>query len=343
MKFVKKVIKVLISIILLVLLLVITWWFWPERTPRLRASGFESVSTIDYIELGQTEQCVLIRSKNINNPILLFLHGGPGMPMMYLAHEFQRPLEDHFTVVQWDRRGAGKSFSRNKPLPESMNTRQLVNDAYALIDTLKNRYNQGQVVLIGHSFGSYLGSIMTYEKPELFSYYISVGQVVDDNKSLLLQKRFIREQARLKGDTELISKLDNNEIVYFENWLFEFGGELKNSTSFFPLIWSGLQAPEYTLSEAIGLASASSFSSTHMKNNILTGSIFDEITEYNMPVYFFVGTSDYTTPHQLITEYFEKVNAPKKEIIYFENSSHFPFFEEPEKFAEEVKRILLKE
>ena len=181
---------------------------------------------------------------------------------------------------------------------------------------------------------------MVAERPELFQAYISVGQVVDDQKALKLQEVFIREQAALYGREEVIQALDSLENPYLENWLFEFGGVLKNSTSFFPLIWSGLQAPEYTFSEAMDLAKGSSFSSANIKYNVLSGPIYDEITAYEVPVYLFAGNSDYTTPHELITEYFAMIKAPKKEIVYFQNSAHFPFFEEPEEFSRQLNQIL---
>jgi pimeloyl-ACP methyl ester carboxylesterase len=340
MKVVKKIIKIVLLAIVSIIGLVTIWWFWPERTPQINSATNNSISTIDYIQIGGLDQCVLIRSENRNNPIMLFLHGGPGMPTMYLAHEFQRPLEEHFTVVQWDRRGAGKTYSRNMPTAESMNVRQLINDTYDLIDTLRNRYDQDRIILVGHSFGTYLGSIMAKERPDIFSAYISIGQVVDSDMALILQEEFIREQANLIGETDIITELDNPEKPVFENWLFEFGGELRNSQSFFPLVWSGMQAPEYTLSEVLDVAEGSSFSSSNMKYNVLSNSIYHEIREYNIPVYFFVGEWDYTTPHELVTEYFQLVQAPKKEIIYFANSAHFPFFEEPEKFCNEITNLL---
>lgn len=345
MKLLKKLLKILLIFILLIIILIAIWFILPERTPQIKSSSNNSIATIEYINIGEVEQSVLIRSKDINNPIILFLHGGPGMPMMYLAHEFQRPLEENFTVVQWDRRGAGKTYSRNKPKPESINTRQMVDDAFKLIDILRKKYNQDKIVLIGHSFGTYLGSIMVKEQPELFSAYISIGQVVDIQKALKLQKEFIKKQASLNDRKEILEILDSQDPLYFrpyfEKWLFEFGGELKNSKSFFPLIWSGLQAPEYTLSDAMNLAKGSSFSSTNMKYNVLSEIIYKEITEYKVPVYLFVGISDFTTPHELVTEYFNLIKAPKKEIIYFKNSAHFPFFEEPEEFSYQVKKVLL--
>lgn len=340
MKAIKKILKAVSLVILSLIVLVTIWWFLPARTPQIASANNNAISTIDYINIGGVEQCVLIRSENANNPILLFLHGGPGMPMMYLAHKFQRPLEKNFTVVQWDRRGAGKTYFRNKPSIESMNVRQIIDDAFTLIDTLRNRYHQDKIILAGHSFGSYIGSIMIKERPDLFSAYISIGQVVDSKKSKIFQEAFIREQAKLNGRLEIISELNKQDKPDFESWLFEFGGELKNNTSFFPLVWSGMQAPEYTLPEVLKVAEGSSFSSSNMKYNVLTGSILNEIREYKVPVYFFVGTSDYTTPHELITKYYNFIKAPEKKIIYFKNSAHFPFFEEPEKFCSEIAKIL---
>jgi pimeloyl-ACP methyl ester carboxylesterase len=339
MKGSKRALKGVAIFLSILIVLVFIWWIWPERTSGIK--GNNAVATIDYIRIGGLEQSILIRSHDTNNPILLFLHGGPGMPMMYLAHDFQRPLEEHFTAVHWDRRGAGKTYSRNMPSPESMNTRQLVDDAYTLIDTLRNRYDQDKIVLVGHSFGTHLGSIMVTERPELFSAYISIGQVVDDDRAIELQAKFIREQARLKERSDILGAIDTLDHRHYEDWIFELGGALQNNTSFFPLLRTGLQAPEYTMKEAMTIAKGSSFSSFHMKYNVLSGSIYDEIVVYEIPVYFFTGISDYTTPHELITEYYKRVRAPLKGIVYFEDSAHFPFFEEPEAFCGYVKRLLL--
>ncbi len=337
---IKKIIDALLRFFLAIVIIAFILWFWPASTPSIHSPENNSVAQIEYVKIGGMDQCILIRSENSSNPILLFLHGGPGMPMMYLAHEFQRPLEKHFTVVQWDRRGAGKTFSKNKPKPETITTRQIINDTYHLIDTLRNRYGQDKVILAGHSFGTYIGSIMTHERPDLFKAYISIGQVVDVVREKKIQAEFIKEQARLRGKKEIIKTLESGDGSNVENWLFEFGGELKNHQSFFPLIWSGLRSPEYKMAEVLDVAKGSSFSSKNMRYNVLSENIFSEITSYQLPVYFFVGRSDYTTPFILIEEYYHKINAQKKELVYFEESAHFPFFEEPEKFCSEIIRLL---
>ena len=340
---IRKLLKSILIVLILLLVLLCVWWLLPARTPDIKSDQNTSIAKIEFIKIGGIEQCILTRSHNLNNPIMLFLHGGPGMPMMYLAHEFQRPLEENFTVVQWDRRGAGKTYTRNKSSIEDMNVRRIIDDTYALIDTLLNRYNRDKIILVGHSFGTYLGSIISSERPDLIEAYISIGQVVDDERASILQEEFIRGEAIKNNREDILSALDQPKKPDFESWLFEFGAELKESKSFFPLVWSGMKAPEYTLSEAMAVGKGSSFSSTNMKYNVLSESIFSEIKEYEMPVYFFIGKYDYTTPFQLVAEYHDSIKAPHKELIYFENSAHFPFFEEPDKFCDEIKRIPVNE
>nr|WP_171595964.1 alpha/beta hydrolase [Marinifilum caeruleilacunae] len=335
----KTLIKAIVYGISAIVILVLIWWIYPARTPKIKSKN--SIASLEYIAIGGVEQSVLIRSHNKENPILLFMHGGPGMPMMYLAHEFQRPLEKNFTIVQWDRRGAGKTFARNVPNPQSMSVRQVIQDAYDLIDTLTNRYNHDKVFLVGHSFGSYLSSIMVHEKPEMFHAYVSVGQVVDSHEAIKIQKKFLIREAQNRGMDSLALELENGDEMYYENWLFKFGAELKNSTSFLPLILSGLQAPEYALPEVSAVAKGSSFSSQHMKYNVLDSSILKSVKYYKIPVYFFAGKKDYTTPFELVERYFNQIQAPRKELIYFENSAHFPFFEEPDRFCVELENVLL--
>lgn len=335
----KTIIKAVLSLVIIALLATIIWWFIPARTPSISSNSNQSIASLEYIEIGGLQQSILIRSENTSNPILLLLHGGPGMPMMYLAHTFQIPLEQEFTVVQWDRRGAGKTFYKNKPDPESINIRQLMDDAYNLIDTLRNKYHQEKILLAGHSFGTYLGSLMVTERPELFYAYISIGQVVDDTKAYQIQRQFVMEKALEAGDEEIVKALNNKPSMNLESCLFAHGGEIKSSTSYFPLIRNGMKAPEYSLPEVMSVAQGSQFSSENMKYNIINGSIQEEIKAYPIPTYFFIGRHDYTTPYELVKEYHDSIKAPKKQLVIFDESAHFPFFEEPIKFTEEVIRI----
>lgn len=307
-------------------------------TPPIQNAQGDSISSLEQIELNGTKQWILIRGRDVSNPILLFLHGGPGMPIMYLSHAFQRPLEDNFVVVQWDRRGAGKSFNE-AVTPGEISVSQMLSDTRSLTDYLRKRFNKDKIYLVGHSFGSYLGVLFASRHPDFLHAYIGVGQVVDPDKAQKIQEQFIREQARKRNRPEVIEDLENKGQNAFETWLFEFGGELHHSSSWWPLLWTGLKAPEYGISDVANVPKGSSFSSQHMKYDVIEGPIIENVTTLEVPVYFFTGRYDYTTPFELIDQYHETLRAPYKEMVWFEDSAHFPFFEEPDKFAEEIEKI----
>ncbi|MGP8072690.1 MAG: alpha/beta fold hydrolase [Thermoplasmata archaeon] len=270
---------------------------------------------------------------------MLFLHGGPGNPSMYLAHRFQRPLENDFVVVQWDRRGAGKTFTEDTP-PGSMSVSQEVMDAVELVRHLQTRFGQSQVYLVGHSYGTYLGMILAQRHPELFHAYVGIGQLAYDGKrNTDVQDRWIREQAERRGNRKLLAALDNRRPIDREKWLFRFGGAIHNSRSFTTLIWIGLMAPEYTLKEGLDVRKGVRFTHQNLKYDVIEGALADAVPRVDLPVYFFTGRFDLTDPFQNTIEYATKLEAPHKEIVWFEESAHFPFLEEPEKFAREMSGV----
>jgi pimeloyl-ACP methyl ester carboxylesterase len=299
----------------------------------------DSVASLEKVELGGWEQWILIRGSRASNPILLFLHGGPGMPMMYMAHVFGDGLEPEFLVVHWDQRGAGKSYSPHIPL-ETMNVEQFLSDAYELVRLLLCRYGQDKIYLAGHSWGSYLGALFAARHPELLYAYIGIGQVVDERRAGAIADEFIRRRARETGEEEALRELDAMGSAVREKWLFRFGGELYHHTSWMPFLLTGLLAPEYSLSDVINVAPGSSFSSRHMRFNAISGPLIDNVTRLEVPVYLFTGRHDYVTPSELVELFGERLEAPGKHWAWFEESAHFPFFEEPERFDQEMRRVL---
>ena len=338
----KKLFKILIRTILVILFFALVIYLRPACTPRIPSEkNYISIASLEKIELGDFKQSVLIRTKNVKNPILLFTHGGPGMPIMYLSYRFQRELEGYFTVVQWDQRGAGKSYDSKLPI-SSINVEQYISDALQLIDTLQRRFNQKKLFLAGHSWGTYLSSILVSRHPDLFYAYISVGQVVDGEKSDKIKREFLLSVAQKDNDTALISRLRDPEYKSFESWLFKYGGELKKSNSFLPLIITGILSPEYTFRDALNVAKGPQLCGKYMNYNAIQGSIFDNIRDYEVPVFFITGTHDYTTPYQLTKQYFDSIHAPVKELILFNESAHFPFYEEPKRFDSVLVYQILK-
>lgn len=299
-----------------------------------------SIATLEQVNIGGIDQFLLIRGKSTSSPVLLFLHGGPGMPAMYLAHDFQRPLEEHFVVVHWDQRGAGKSFNGDIPI-ETMNVEQFISDTVELAQMLRERFGQEKIYLVGHSWGSYLGMLVVERHPELFHAYIGMGQVAGEKSRVIqLQEEFIQQQAQAEGNREALTDLYNDPDGTREKWLFYYGGELYDAQDFTPLLKTGLRSPEYSLFDALRIQPGVRFSGENMQYNVMAGSLMDTITEVEIPVYFFAGRHDYTTPFSLMEVYYEKLEAPHKRLVWFEQSAHFPFFEEPKRFTEEMLKVL---
>jgi len=305
------------------------------RTPKYTDPN--SITEIKEISVNGDNQYLLIRGKDSNKPIVLFLHGGPGMPMMYMAKKL-KPLEEEFVVVQWDQRNSGKSFKKNLD-KHTITVSNYLQDSYEVIDYLRERFNQDKIYLAGHSWGSYLGILLINERPELFHAYVGIGQVVNEEKAAEKQYNYALEQAQFNNDHKGVSRLRENR-GWTEKYLFKYGGELKNHRTFWPFIWAGLFSREYTLGDVGKVPKGSQSSSKLMQFDVIQGGLVEnDITKFEIPVYFFTGVQDYTTPFKMIEEYFENITAPNKKMVWFSESAHFPFFEEPDVFCDEMIKV----
>lgn len=332
----KKYFSVLFGVVFLVAAGLFYWWFTPGRTPQINA--VHGIASLQRIRIGGVDQYVLIRGNDTSLPVLLFLHGGPGMPAMYLAHEFQRPLEKEFVVVQWDRRGAGKSYRHD--ISKTLTSEQLVADTIELTNLLRARFHQDKIYLVGHSWGTYLGMLAIARHPELYRAYVGIGQLARSGYAVTeIQDNYIRQSAKRVGDQEAVKELDQQGVDVREELLFRFGGEIHRAKSYYPLLMAGLTAPEYSLRDALNVPKGVALYSKHFVYNSISGDLMDAIPQVEIPVYFFTGRYDYTDPFALTEDYYSKIKAPKKRLVWFQESAHFPFFEEPMTFAREMDNV----
>jgi pimeloyl-ACP methyl ester carboxylesterase len=297
-----------------------------------------SVASLEQLSIGGVEQYVLIRGHDVGNPVLLFLHGGPGMPAMYLAHAFQRELERDFVVVHWDRRGAGKSFGA-LPAGETPTVSQTLEDTLELTRHLRRRLPQERIYLVGHSWGSYLGLLAIRASPEYYRAYVGMGQMAADTERVNAVRRdFVVRSAAASGDRHVVERIEAGGRVT-EGDLFRYGGELRGARSFWPLLRLGLQAPEYTLFDVPNVRRGAQRLGREMRDDVLKGPPDEELLRFDVPVAFFLGRHDFNTPSALAEAYFEKIEAPWKRLVWFEQSAHFPFLEEPVKLHSEMLRL----
>jgi pimeloyl-ACP methyl ester carboxylesterase len=310
----------------------------------------DSIFELQKVILGGVEQWILIRGNDAGNPVLLFLHGGPGSPEMPLNHEYGELLEERFVLVHWDQRGAGKSHGDCVPT-ETMNVEQFISDACALTHYLRHRFDQEKIYLMGHSWGSLLGALTVSRHPELYLAYIGIGQVVDMERNEEISYQFVLEEAKKRDEKLAVRRLekigpppydDLGELMVQRNYLQKYGGATYDAKGYNQMILTNLKAPEYTPADQINYLRGAYFSINNMWDEVLTYDLTRQVPRIEVPVYFMHGRHDYNTPWELVEEYYEKLDAPAgKTLIWFENSAHSPNMEEPERFAEAmVERVL---
>lgn len=303
-------------------------------TPDIDSPG--SISSLEQHEIGGVEQWILIRGHDRSNPVVLFLHGGPGMPAMFLAHAFQRALERDFIVVHWDRRGAGKSFDARSP---HLSVSQTLEDTYELTQKLGARFGDRRIYIVGHSWGTYLGLLAVRGHPEYYAAFIGMGQLAGTRDEVnALRRTLVYKAATKLGDLKLQARAADASVEITEDDLFHSGGELYASRSFWPILKTGLAAPEYTLRDALNVKKGADLIGREMKYDVVPKPLGGEVRSVEVPVFFFLGRHDFNTPSQLAAEYLDRLEAPLKGLVWFEQSAHFPFFEEPDRFHEELVR-----
>jgi pimeloyl-ACP methyl ester carboxylesterase len=341
-RFLKRLLGAVLAVAgLLVVATLVVFVLMRNRTPPIRdADGRRipgSIASLERVRLGGVEQSILIRGADSTAPVVLFLHGGPGMPTMFLAHAFQRFLERRFVVVQWDRRGAGKSYSARLPA-ESLTVRRTLNDLYELTTRLRERFAQPRIDLVAHSWGTRLGLVAVREHPEWYRLYVGTGQLVPDTaRAHAVRRTALLASARARGDTALVRRLRAPGAAVNEDDLFRVGGELRGATSFWPILRTGLGAPEYTLWDAWNVRRGADLLLRALRPDP-TATLPAANDSLAVPLAFFLGRHDLNTPSDLAARYLTTLRAPLRQVVWFAQSAHFPFFEEPQRFAAELAR-----
>ena len=144
-----------------------------DENGNLLAGSISEKIRVQYQRRGTRD---VYQKQRYNNPVLLFVHGGPGMPEYWLTQRYPTDLEDYFTVVWWEQRGAGLSYNPDIP-PETMTAEQFVSDTLEVTNYLRQRFGKEKIYLMAHSWGSYIGIQAAAREPELYYAYIGMGQI----------------------------------------------------------------------------------------------------------------------------------------------------------------------
>ncbi|MGZ6130858.1 MAG: alpha/beta fold hydrolase [Myxococcaceae bacterium] len=320
----------------------------PAGTPRIRprpgAGPTRSIALLEKLRIGGADQWVLQRSEDVRAPLLLFLHGGPGTSQLTANRRNTRALESHFVVVNWDQRGAGKSYRAIREVGR-MNVEQFVQDTRELTTHLLTRFGQQRLVLVGHSWGSVIGALAASRHPDLYACYVGLGQIAAMKDGELASWRWTLDRAREARDRRAVRALEGmGPPPYSGDWqartltqrslLARFGGEVHGSRTgaMAPVLGGLLFSREYGLVDRLNYFRGIFGSMRLLWPELMTVDLFRSAPRFEIPVLFMLGRHDQECPAELARRYFDVLQAPSKELVWFERSAHLPNTEERDAF-----------
>lgn len=294
--------------------------------------------------IGGIDQWLNVRGQDRENPIILFVHGGPAAPVTPTMWQFQRPIEEYFTVVHWDQRGAGKTYGEADPeaVAPTIRIERYVDDAIEVAEHVRKRYGKRKLILMGHSWGTIVGMGAALKRPDLFHAYVGIGQVISTRENERISYEYALAQAKLHRNDEALKELQSiapypgdapitrERIIVARKWPQHYGGlsaYRSRSTYYFggPLL-----SPDYDAEQVKAIDQGSLLTLGRLLPEFVQVD-FSQVKSFPIPVVMFLGRHDYTTPTQPTVDWLAQVKAPSKQAVWFERSAHMVPWEEPGK------------
>ncbi len=335
---------------------------WAAHTPAILGADGKplpgSIASLEKVKLGGVDQWLIIRGHDVNKPVLLFLSGGPGASEAARVLRFNRELEKHFVVVIWEQRGCGKSYPSINP-KSGLTVDQYVADLIELTDMLRARFDEQKIYLVGHSWGTIIGLLAAQQRPDLFHAYIGTAQMVDVLETDQMIYDLMLEHARQTGDMAFAQTLEKQGPPPYlgqnpiQPYATLFGREyqafevphIKDETyrREGDAILLMLKQPEYGWLDRIYylLGLMNTFNVVYPQLQEMDFRV--DAARLDLPVYIVLGRHDMNNPSPLPEEYFHLLEAPKKELIFFEDSGHGMLWQETDKFHRLMVETVLPE
>ncbi|WP_152363696.1 alpha/beta fold hydrolase [Microlunatus speluncae] len=304
------------------------------------------------VALGGVPQVVSIRGRDRRNPIMIVVHGGPGTPLSATSWMWQRPLEEYFTVVQYDQRGAGRSFQHDDSaaLRGALSLDHCARDAVELAELIKGEFEVEQVCLVGHSWGSAVAARAVLLRPDLFAAYLGVCQVVSGVLGEEASWSWVRAEAERRDDRTALAELagiapyprpfEVSKLIIQRRWVERFGGVAAGRADG-PYFTNGdLAAPDYSDADRASSRAGRAFLADHLLPQFIDLD-FTQVHEFPIPIIQFLGRHDQVTPTGPVIDWLNRLEAPAKIVTWFEDSAHLPMYEQPGRFLVAVLQHLL--
>ncbi|MBE5960691.1 MAG: alpha/beta hydrolase [Lachnospiraceae bacterium] len=305
--------------------------------------------TEEYVKINGQEQYLLAYPAEEELPVALFLHGGPGSSEADIAYLFADTWSTLFTVVHWDQRGAGKTLARN-PKAKKPTVQQLLHDTYQVVQHLKEKYNKEKILIIGHSWGTVLGTLFIKEYPEEVLAYIGAGQVIDMQENERTGYEALKKSILRAGNQKDIKALGaigtyplkefNKDMERKIMKVRKLQQKYKLAAGATPkLIMYYLKSPAFRFCDITSMIKAAD-SNTEVMDFLMTYSLYHLGRNYDVPIFYLLGDRDYQTPYKIAEKYFDTINAPCKEKFILKGAGHMSMLDTPDSFYQALQTVM---
>lgn len=306
-----------------------------------------------YVELCGQKQYCLIRGENVNNPVMIWIHGGPASPDTMETYTLSNYLKDDYTVIAWNQRGCGRTYYKNKdidPYNETATFEQAQADLDALVDYACDRFQQQKVILAGHSYGTMVGSKYAIDHPEKVAAYIGVGQMGAAGSEIYAYEDALSIANENGDNTEAMAAAYEKyqEDASLENML-----ALRNYVAHYHMpekksnyIWTALTSPYLGVYDVLWfgkqIGNFSDFTELNRQlfDYISSEDVYAYGTTFQIPVGFISGSCDWVTPVKYTEDYYHAITAPKKEMRLIDGWGHTVPQENPKEFADTFIQVI---
>ena len=318
-------------------------WYQHETVKLLKIDAPNAIVEARFIPIGGVDQWIQIRGENRANPVILFLHGGPGLTAIPYFQRVMRPWERDYTIVHWDQRGAGRSYARNGGAAQPKPTlEQLVSDGIEVAEYARQRLGKPKIILIGYSWGSVLGLELARSRPDLFYAFVGTGQVMDTAKSELASYRGLLARARAAGDgasEATLLRIGEPPYPGFEGLRQERAildrypppGERDFNQKTVLYLASG-----YSLFDAHEVYERAPELTRELLAVVLKYKVTDRGSKFEIPLFFFQGEDDLWTSPDVVRDYLPLIDAPHKELVLFPRDGHHAIEVSGDRFHEQL-------
>ena len=314
-----------------------------EHSVALRIRGAHGIDESRFVEIGGLRQWLQIRGEDRDNPVLLFVHGGPALSMIPFTYRSMRAWESYFTIVQWDQRGAGRTYLLNGGADTTAaGMTQIIADGARVAEFARQYLHKERIILVGESWGSGVALEMARARPDLFYAYVGTGQIVNMRRGEVLTYGLLLDRVRAEHDEHSARQLSSigpppyadSKVRTTEQLIL--GRHPPNSERGWGMGVDFLTAPGYTLRESFQLIGGAT---QHRSGLVRDAENYDAPSRgarFQVPIFFFQGAEDIQAPTQLVADYLQQIEAPSKALVLFPQGGHNSYYFFSGRFLEEL-------